>query len=148
MSPSETVPAAPRTLDIRTCSLASERRRKFAKFHGTRALIFVLAVDDPLANTFLLRDGGKTMGILQLVVSRFIDLIVRLILSTRVRTSAHCRFCFSEDTSDSIAFETVPAVSQKVALCIIARQRPELGRVHQIQHFTLCGIIEGADSCS
>jgi hypothetical protein len=56
------------------------------------ALLFVLAVDDPLVNTFLFPDGEKTMGILQLVVSRFIDLIVRLVLSTRVGPSAQMHF--------------------------------------------------------
>jgi hypothetical protein len=130
------------------CSLASERRREFANFHEIRALRLVLAVDDPLANTFLFPDGEKTVGILQLVVSRFIDLIVRLIFSTRARTSAQCRFWLLEDTSPCIPFETVPAVSQKVGLGIIARQQPELGRVRSIQHFILFGIIEGVGSCS
>jgi hypothetical protein len=110
-------------LDIIMSSLTSEIRCKFANLHGTGALPFVLAVDDPLANTFLFPDGAKDVKILQLISSRFIDLIVRLILSTRVRLSADRRFWFLENTGGCIPFRIVSAGSKKVDLRSLARSR-------------------------
>jgi hypothetical protein len=77
-----------------------------------------------LANTFLFPDGEKTVRMLQLVVSRFIDWIVRLILSPRVRPCAHTRFWFLEDSSDCIPFETMPAASTNDEL--VARLLPQV----------------------
>jgi hypothetical protein len=57
-----------------------------------------------------------------LIVSRFIDLIVRFVLSVRICRLAHSGFWIVEDTSDCIPFETVPAVSTKLDLRIIAHQ--------------------------
>jgi hypothetical protein len=148
MSASEAGPQAPRALDIRMCSLVLDRRPKFANFHGTRALLLVLALDDPLANAFLFPDREKTVKILPLVFSRFIDLIGRLILSMRVCPSAHRKTWLLEERSDYLPFKTVPAISKNLALRILARQRRELRRVHQIQHLTFVGIIEGVGSCS
>jgi hypothetical protein len=129
------------------CSLASERRPKFANFHESWALLFVLALDR-LANTFPFPDGEKTVKSLQLVFSRFVDLTVRLILSTRVCPSAHSKTWLLDDTSDCIPFKTVPAISKRVDLRIFARQRPERRRAHQVRPFTFFGIIEGVRSCS
>jgi hypothetical protein len=99
MSILESGSRVPRAFNIRVRPLVSERRRKFTNFQWTWALVFVVAVDDPLGNTFVFHSGEETGGILHLIIPGFKDSIFWFLLPTKIHPSTHSRFWFLEDTN-------------------------------------------------